>query len=69
MRKNGTEHLEGLCRLIGLVPGSKNETAKGKSKEQYLPQEGASATKGESSENQFNLADFIPGPSQDDSPA
>ena len=48
-------------------PGAKNETAKGQSKEQNPPQKGVSATKGKSSENLFNLADFIPEPSQDDS--
>ena len=51
---------------LALSPGAKNETAKGQSKEQYLPQKGVSATKGKSSKNPFNLADFIPGPSQDD---
>ena len=54
---------------LALSPGAKNETAKGQPKEQYLPQKGVSASKGKSSENQFNLADFIPGPSQDDSSA
>ena len=52
---------------LAFSPGAKNETAKGQSEEQYLPQKGVSATKGKSPENQFNLADFIPGPSQDDS--
>ena len=52
---------------LALSPGAKNETAKGQPKEQYLPQKGVSATKGKSPKNPFNLADFIPGPSQDDS--
>ena len=52
---------------LALSPGAKNETAKGQSKEQYLPEEGVSATRGKSPKNQLNLADFIPGPSQADS--
>ena len=54
---------------LALSPGAKNETAKGQSKEQYLPQKGVSATKGKSSENPFNLADFAPEPSKEDSSA
>ena len=54
---------------LALSPGAENETAKGQPKEQYLSQKGVSAAKGESSENPLNLADFIPGPSQDDSSA
>ena len=53
---------------LALSPGAKNGNAKGQAKEQYLPQKGVNTTKGKSSKNPFNLADFVPEPSKDDSP-
>ena len=54
---------------LALSKGAKSGAAKGRSKEQYLSHKGVSATKGKSPTSQFSLADFAPGPSQDDSPS
>ena len=53
--------------LLALSQGAKSDAAKGRQKKQYLSHKGVSATKGESYKSQFSLADFVPGPPQDDS--
>ena len=52
-----------------LSPGVKNGNAEGKAKEQVMSQKGMNTSKGRSSENPFNLADFVPEPSKEDSSA
>ena len=53
--------------FLAFSQGAKSDAVKGYSTGQYISYKGVSDTKGKSPETHFSLADFVPGPSQDES--